>query len=180
MYHKAFNFTKYKISVQIWSMLRINLKIYPELSHQYFGLRPLEAYEFSYQQSKEEKVKPSSICLDEQTTISENFGLIYLNLDYCKNRMEFSLISKKKMKQLRLQWTKVKAFPSSFGYQSKLKSSLLLGSSHIERLPSSIKSRLLHLDSGCYLKVRHTPRVFTLESRLSRPFKGCRHSPWHS
>lgn len=41
------------------------------------GLRPLEAYEFSYQQSKEEKVKPSSICLDEQTTISENFGVRY-------------------------------------------------------------------------------------------------------
>ena len=73
-------------------------------------------------------------------------SLCYLNLDYCKNLTEFSLISEN-MKELGLRFTKVKALPSTFGCQSKLKSLHLKGSA-IERLPASINNltQLLHLE----------------------------------
>ncbi|XP_029125004.1 TMV resistance protein N-like [Cajanus cajan] len=73
-------------------------------------------------------------------------SLNYLNLDLCINLIEFSLISKN-MTELRLEDTKIRVLPSSFGHQRKLKSLHLAGSS-IVRLPSSFNNltQLLHLD----------------------------------
>ncbi|RDX86459.1 putative disease resistance protein, partial [Mucuna pruriens] len=73
-------------------------------------------------------------------------SLSFLNLAGCENLKEFSVISKN-MKKLRLECTKVKTLPSSFGHQKKLISLHLTGSD-IERLPSSINNftQLLHLD----------------------------------
>lgn len=80
------------------------------------------------------------------TSDSKLCSLSHLYLLFCENLREFSLISDN-MKELRLGWTNVRALPSSFGYQSKLKS-LDLRRSKIEKLPSSINNltQLLHLD----------------------------------
>nr|KYP34205.1 TMV resistance protein N [Cajanus cajan] len=78
---------------------------------------------------------------------SHMHSLNYLILDYCKSLTEFSIISKN-MEELDLSWTeKMKALPSSFGHQRKLKSLDLTGSG-IQRLPSSINNltQLLHLN----------------------------------
>ncbi|RDX69425.1 Disease resistance protein RRS1, partial [Mucuna pruriens] len=71
-------------------------------------------------------------------------SLSYLNLHFCENLPEFSLISEN-MEGPRLHDTK--AVPSSFGHESKLKSLILRGS-HIERLPSSFNhlTELVYLD----------------------------------
>eukprot|EP00256_Glycine_max_P039320 XP_006588011.1 protein SUPPRESSOR OF npr1-1, CONSTITUTIVE 1 [Glycine max] len=80
------------------------------------------------------------------TSNSHLRSLSYLDLDFCKNLKKFSVVSKN-MKELRLGCTKVKALPSSFGHQSKLKLLHLKGSA-IKRLPSSFNNltQLLHLD----------------------------------
>lgn len=84
------------------------------------------------------------------TSNSHLRSLSYLDLDFCKNLKKFSVVSKN-MKELRLGCTKVKALPSSFGHQSKLKLLHLKGSA-IKRLPSSFNNltQLLHLElSNC-------------------------------
>ncbi|KAK7386157.1 hypothetical protein VNO78_26180 [Psophocarpus tetragonolobus] len=83
-------------------------------------------------------------------------NLSYLNLDDCGSLGRFSLISEN-MKELRLQHTKVKTLPLSFGNQGKLKS-LHLTASDIERLPSSFNNliKLLHLELALAIVERAT------------------------
>ncbi|QCD95629.1 maintenance of ploidy protein MOB1 [Vigna unguiculata] len=83
------------------------------------------------------------------TTLTSNChlgSLSFLDLDYCKNLTEFSVISEN-MEELRLERTKVKALPSSFEFQSKLRF-LDLAGSDIESLPSSLTNlnQLLYLE----------------------------------
>ncbi|RDX71520.1 Protein SUPPRESSOR OF npr1-1, CONSTITUTIVE 1, partial [Mucuna pruriens] len=104
-----------------------------------FFLAKLEKLDLYYCRSLTTLATDSHLC-----------NLSHLNLNFCQNLTEFSLVSKN-MKELRLRWTNIKAFPSSFGHQNTLKS-LYLGGSNIKRLPSSIKNlmQLLHLEvSNC-------------------------------
>ncbi|RDX86462.1 putative disease resistance protein, partial [Mucuna pruriens] len=79
-------------------------------------------------------------------------SLSYLNLHFCENLPEFSL------EGLRLHDTKVRAVPSSFGHESKLKSIILRGS-HVERLPSSFNNltELVYLDLSICNKLQTIP-----------------------
>jgi len=93
------------------------------------------------------------------TSNSQFCNFSYLNLDFCNNLREFSLISQN-MKELRLGFTKVKVLPSSFECHSKLKS-LHLTRSDIEMLPSSFKNltQLQHLDMNNCNKLRTIPEL---------------------
>ncbi|XP_029125938.1 protein SUPPRESSOR OF npr1-1, CONSTITUTIVE 1-like [Cajanus cajan] len=91
---------------------------------------------------------------------SHMHSLNYLILDYCKSLTEFSIISKN-MEELDLSWTeKMKALPSSFGHQRKLKSLDLTGSG-IQRLPSSINNltQLLHLNLSYCRELETIPEL---------------------
>ncbi|XP_029129182.1 protein SUPPRESSOR OF npr1-1, CONSTITUTIVE 1-like [Cajanus cajan] len=97
-----------------------------------FSLRKLETLDLQDCMSLAILTSDSTLC-----------NLSYLDLGFCNNLTQFSLISEN-MKGLRVQDTKVKEFPSSFGLQTKLEW-LILAGNDIERLPSSIKN-LTHLE----------------------------------
>ncbi|KAG2398563.1 Protein SUPPRESSOR OF npr1-1 [Vigna angularis] len=115
------------------------------------------------------------------TSNSQFCNFSYLNLDFCKNLREFSLISQN-MKELRLGFTKVKVLPSSFECHSKLKS-LHLTRSDIEMLPSSFNNltQLQHLDINNCNKLQTIPELppslKTLEVSKCKSLQNLRNLP---
>ncbi|KAL5158177.1 Disease resistance-like protein DSC1 [Glycine soja] len=96
------------------------------------------------------------------TTLASNShlcSLSYLNLDKCEKLRKLSLIAEN-IKELRLRWTKVKAFSFTFGHESKLQL-LLLEGSVIKKLPSYIKDlmQLSHLNVSYCSNLQEIPKL---------------------
>ncbi|WJX86497.1 hypothetical protein P8452_68803 [Trifolium repens] len=86
-------------------------------------------------------------------------SLRYLYLGGCTSLKEFSLTSKEMVK-LNLELTGIKQLPSSIGLQIKLEK-LLLGNSHIENFPKSVKllTSLRHLGLQDCRKLQSLPEL---------------------